>query len=443
MSFGRWLFGLAFRAARTTLILLVLTLSVSPAASAGQDEGESGVEATVEPLDPVAIAELTLDEDFQIGDLIPDTELSAGVDRIAATSAEYDAAVAAYLDKIVAVAEATTSLATAEATLLQVHDRREKVRETIGVRRRDRRAIIRELDRIENRLRELAITEFVGSGNTEANEAVSGLDPTALAESSRSVQLVQVVSDVQVDRREVLEPALLALDLDQERDLTQLARLAQTVTQTQNDIEDWMVASLNFSAEIPDLELAVREHRVLAEVVGLDFAVVVLDAYNNAAILSEKIHPGCGVEWWMLAGIGRVESGHGTFGDSEVLADGATSDEIVGIQLDGSSDTAVIADTDGGALDHDPIFDRAVGPMQFIPSTWVGNGLDGNADGIIDPHNLYDAAFSAAHYLCRTAGNVSTIEGLKRGYFAYNHRDSYVEKVLGFALDYREFALSV
>lgn len=422
-------------------MILAFALTIAPAIGAAQDATGDAAEAEPEEFDPVAMAETILSDGFQIGQLIPDAELSLGVDRIVATSDAYDAAVTAYLDRIVQLAEATTSLARAETTLLSQAKRRDDIRETIALRRRDRRAIVRELDRIENRLRELAITEFVGSGTTDAHIAVSALDPTSLAHSTRSIQLVEVVSEVQVEDRAALEGARVELDGSQTRDQAQLGRLARSVTQTQNDIEDWTIASLDLNSEIPELELAVREHRVLADVVGLDFAIVVLDAYNNAAIVSESIHPGCGVEWWMLAGIGRVESGHGTFGGSEIVGDGSTSQEIIGKRLDGDSDTAVISDTDGGRLDHDPVFDRAVGPMQFIPSTWAGNGLDGNGDDVADPHNLYDAALSAAHYLCRTAGEVNTIDGLKRGYFAYNHRDTYVDKVLGFALQYREFAI--
>src|SRR3546814_7774003 len=77
--------------------------------------------------------------------------------------------------------------------------------------------------------------------------------------------------------------------------------------------------------------------------------------------------PACGVQWWAVAGISRVEGHHGTYGGSTVALGGDTTKRIIGIQLNGTNQTAVIGDSDGGALDGDPVFDRAVGPMQFIP----------------------------------------------------------------------------
>src|SRR5687767_9098537 len=64
---------------------------------------------------------------------------------------------------------------------------------------------------------------------------------------------------------------------------------------------------------------------------------------------------------------------------------------------------ASIVDTDGGVLDGDARWDRAVGPMRFIPSTWQLVGRDGNGDGIADPFSIDDAALSAAAYLCARA----------------------------------------
>ena len=104
------------------------------------------------------------------------------------------------------------------------------------------------------------------------------------------------------------------------------------------------------------------------------------------------LQPACRLSWPALAGIGRVESGNGTFGGDSVGADGEEATPIIGIALDGTNGTQRITDTDGGALDHDPVYDRAVGPMQVLPSAWRRYGLDGNGDGQRDPQNLYDAA---------------------------------------------------
>jgi membrane-bound lytic murein transglycosylase B len=78
--------------------------------------------------------------------------------------------------------------------------------------------------------------------------------------------------------------------------------------------------------------------------------------------------------------------------------------------------------------------------MQFIPTTWARWATDGDGDGDADPHNLYDAAASAAAYLCR-GRDLSVEEGLRQAYFSYNHSQSYVETVLAHAYAYRELVL--
>ena len=77
---------------------------------------------------------------------------------------------------------------------------------------------------------------------------------------------------------------------------------------------------------------------------------------------------------------------------------------IIGIPLDGTHDTQAIVDTDKGLLDADPVWDRAVGAMQFIPGTWSGGRRTGTATGRRDPQNLYDATLGAARKLCSDAG---------------------------------------
>jgi membrane-bound lytic murein transglycosylase B len=104
---------------------------------------------------------------------------------------------------------------------------------------------------------------------------------------------------------------------------------------------------------------------------------------------------------------------------------------ILGIRLDGTR-SALVPDTDGGLLDTDTEFDRAVGPMQFIPSTWVRIAEDGNGDGVRDPNNIYDAALGTAAYLCRAvpSGGLDLEENLRPAIFSYNHSDAYVDAVL-------------
>src|SRR5512133_331853 len=122
-------------------------------------------------------------------------------------------------------------------------------------------------------------------------------------------------------------------------------------------------------------------------------------AYRKAAAAA-----GCGVPWTLVAAIGRVESDHGRFGGATLLTDGRSAPPILGIPLDGRPGVAMIRDTDGGRWDQDTTYDRAVGPLQFIPGTWATFGVDGDNDGKIDPFDIDDAAASAAEYLCKAGG---------------------------------------
>ena len=158
---------------------------------------------------------------------------------------------------------------------------------------------------------------------------------------------------------------------------------------------------------------------------------IAVRAYGDASLRLAKDQPGCHVGWTTLAGIGGIESGHGTTGGVTLLADGTTSQPILGPALDGSAGMATIrSDAESTRWHGDPQWDHAVGPMQFIPSTWHTWGVDGNGDGIADPNNISDAAFATARYLCASGGDMRTGQGWSRAIFSYNHSDDYVRSVL-------------
>jgi hypothetical protein len=166
---------------------------------------------------------------------------------------------------------------------------------------------------------------------------------------------------------------------------------------------------------------------------------VAMDAYQRAE--AEPRSADCGLRWQVLAGIGRVESNHASGHTIDV--EGSVSPPILGVVLDGSAGNARVLDTDGGVLDTDMVFDRAVGPMQFLPASWALFGADGNDDARADPNNLYDAAVSAAGHLC--AGHTASLErddGLAVALRAYNHSDAYVTDVLQWIHYYDDAALS-
>ncbi|MFG2677633.1 lytic murein transglycosylase [Streptomyces sp. NPDC048392] len=152
----------------------------------------------------------------------------------------------------------------------------------------------------------------------------------------------------------------------------------------------------------------------------------VLRAYRAAETTVGRTDPGCRLPWELLAAIGKVESGQARGG--AVDRNGTTLGRITGPPLNGRG-FALIRDTDGGVHDGDAVYDRAVGPMQFLPSTWARWGADGNGDGRADPDNIFDAALAAGHYLCAGDRDLGRAADLDRAVLAYNNSRTYLELV--------------
>jgi hypothetical protein len=162
---------------------------------------------------------------------------------------------------------------------------------------------------------------------------------------------------------------------------------------------------------------------------------VALNAYRVAAARMGSSSPSCGIDWSLLAGIGRIESNHGRYGGAVLSPEGASAPKILGPPLDGGQ-FAFIGDSDDGMWDGDTTYDRAMGPMQFIPTTWRSYAVDADGNGTTDPFNINDAALGAANYLCTAGGDLTTQAGLIRAVLAYNHSDEYVAEVLALARAY-------
>ncbi|MFF5505845.1 NlpC/P60 family protein [Streptomyces roseolus] len=167
-----------------------------------------------------------------------------------------------------------------------------------------------------------------------------------------------------------------------------------------------------------------------------------LAAYQNAANRLPEEVPACqGMRWPILAGIARIESHHAT--GRTISPAGDITPHILGPRLDGSGaggNITAFPDTDNGRFDGDTAYERAVGPFQFLPSTWNGSGRDANDDRISDPHNADDAALGAAVYLCGKGRNLTDRDQLKAAIFQYNHSNAYVADVLGWIDRYSQLA---
>ncbi len=110
-----------------------------------------------------------------------------------------------------------------------------------------------------------------------------------------------------------------------------------------------------------------------------------------------------GLDWAVLAAIGRVECDHGRDPDPSCTREGVQNPAGAG------------------------------GPMQFLASTWVRYGVDGDGDGRVDRWDPADAIFAAANYL-RASGAPADY---RRAIFTYNHASWYVADVQAWAARYR------
>jgi membrane-bound lytic murein transglycosylase B len=269
----------------------------------------------------------------------------------------------------------------------------------------------------------------------------SAWQAAALLQTEDAMQAARV-SQLGEDFSTALRDAILRAKIARRRASAEAARLA---------VERMSVDQRLLAVEQVELPSATRDVAVLrvnaassvagGAVAGLGIPLATLDAYLRAERTLAAERPECGIEWWMLAGIGRVESNHGRYGGTQLGANGDTAPHIVGIPLDGAPGIAQIPDSDGGLWDGDPVWDRAMGPMQFIPGTWRRYAADGNGDGRQDPHNVYDVAVAAGRYLCNAAGHLGDDASLTRAYLAYNHSDAYAARVLNLAREYESIGL--
>lgn len=177
-----------------------------------------------------------------------------------------------------------------------------------------------------------------------------------------------------------------------------------------------------------------NERPPCSELCEQEIVPVAAKAYETGADRCESL------EWSLLAGIGRVESVHGTASGSSLSESGVATPPIFGPPLDGSgvggNRTPYPARESDRAFGLSGQWQRAMGPMQFMPDTWAEYGVDGDGDGLADPQSLFDSAAAAADLLC---------EGFDRKdpgrviYERYNQSWSYVAEVLYWAAQYEKY----
>ncbi len=168
--------------------------------------------------------------------------------------------------------------------------------------------------------------------------------------------------------------------------------------------------------------------------------VVAVQAYGYAELVVGRTAPSCHLSWTTVAAIAKVESAHGSANGAVLGVDGTVAPAIFGLPLDGKGGRQLIRDTDQGVLDKDAQYDRAMGPLQFIPQTWneisVGNAVDADNNGVSDPNDIDDAALAAAVYLCRGGRDLSRADAWWDAILSYNAVRPYAQKVFDAANEY-------
>jgi len=156
----------------------------------------------------------------------------------------------------------------------------------------------------------------------------------------------------------------------------------------------------------------------------VDVPEILWNAYATAA---RGAPAGCHLPVSLLAALGQVESG--SLAGRQLDTAHRVVPAVMGPVLNGHG-FAAIRDSDGGRLDGNRRWDRAVGPMQFIPGTWARWGRDGDGDGSTDPQDVEDATAAAAAYLCAGGRDLATAAGLRAAILSYNHSIAYLRLVL-------------
>lgn len=300
-------------------------------------------------------------------------------------------------------------------------------------------ALRAELAAVDEILRARALEQYVHFGDDPVVELL--VDSTSDTDRRRGEELSRHVDEVQLGTRTELRETYDSRVREIDSLAGRLLQLDLSIASAEVRRERAALLAPLFEAEVDTAIVGVRRARRSATIAGLDISVVALDAYLNAERLLGQAFAGCNAEWWMIAGVARVESRHGRIGGRELQAAGRPSAPIIGIALDGGPGVRAIHDTDDGRYDGDEEWDRAVGPLQFIPETWRGRGRDATGDGVADPQNIYDAAYSAGRYLCALGGDLSSRGALRAAFFGYNNSTAYVDAVITHADRYSTFEL--
>ena len=358
-----------------------------------------------------------------LGSLLADPRLSSSLSGFEVQGVLYERAYADWSATLTALAEARRIVAHNQLVVAQLAVEHATVRADVDAERLRLQAMTADLNGLDLAMSQLAVSTYVRGG--PVGEAAAMFEVGNVTNELYAQTIERDVGNDQLHRRATLRGDIARLESTVDEQMLHLADLEARSAAAATMIQQNTERAASLAARVPELEASLRDARLSAPIVGTDLPLVALDAYVRAAARLTAEKPVCGVQWFMIAALGRIESKHGNVNGATLRPDGRTSLRIIGIPLDGGDGTAQIDDTDNGQLDGDAEFDHAVGPMQFIPSTWAIYRRDGNGDGVADPHNLYDAALAAATFLCSSGKSLGDVTALREAYLAYNRSATY------------------
>lgn len=167
----------------------------------------------------------------------------------------------------------------------------------------------------------------------------------------------------------------------------------------------------------------------------------VLEAYGYAEWVLTQTRATCKLQWTTLAALGKIASDHGRVDGRTVDAQGRPQPVLMGPALDGTSGRSKVDDSDGGALDGDQKWDRAMGPMQLTPAMWRASGVDADSNELAQPQDIDDAALAAGYQLCGAASgegarDLSKVAHWKAAINGYPGMAKNIDKVFDAAQSY-------
>jgi membrane-bound lytic murein transglycosylase B len=409
---------------RVAPVALLLALLVSlPGARAGAVAGGDDASQAGEPA---------------LGAVLNDARLSPALGGFTVDGAAYRAAYDAWSGALREIADDRRTVQRNRDLVADLAVQRADLRARLDERRVLLRGVVYDLDGLDIAMSQLVVASYTRGG--PAGDAAAMFDVGDVTDKLYAQMLEREVGNDELRRRASLHQQIDALQTEIATLTTTLGDLADRAFTAATAIEENTTRVTQLTARVPALEAALRDARLTSPIVGTDLPLLALDAYVRAAAKLATEKPQCAINWTMIAALGRIESRHGNINGATLRPDGRPTVRIVGIALTGDNGTALVPDTDGGAIDGDADLDRAVGPMQFIPSTWTAFRRDGNGDGVTDPQNIYDAALAAATYLCSSGRSLASNDNLRTAYLAYNRSSSYVADAFDNIATYRALA---